>query len=98
MTEQEAKKIIQESRNYAYTHFGFTDSDGQALDMAISALEKQIPIKPVVDHVRKYTGDNVYKCPVCGGALGVRSFALNQKEIGCSRCLQAIDWTEGDTE
>lgn len=67
-----------------------------AFRKALTSLEKQIPKKPIFDHVREFVGDRVYKCPSCGGPLGVKSFALRQGTIGCSRCLQAIDWSKVD--
>lgn len=68
----------------------------KAFNMAIKSLRKQIPKKPIFVHVREFVGDRIYKCPSCGGPLGVKSFALRQGTIGCSRCLQAIDWSEVD--
>lgn len=49
-----------------------------------SAIEKQIPKKPIC---KKYTIDT--KCPVCG------TFALIYNKY-CIECGQALDWS--DTE
>lgn len=58
-----------------------------ALKIAIEALEKQIPKKPLLvpDGKSKiYT----FKCPTCGQAMyRVRLF--------CDDCGQAIDWSKG---
>ena len=66
-----------------------------AFEMAIEALEKQIPKKPK-EHEDKY-----YACPVCGNAL-LRKWEkyptkLMSKNNGlpyCLSCAQAIDWSE----
>ena len=47
-----------------------------AEEMAIKALEKQIPIKPA------YQGEHE-KCPTCG------SFCI---DVYCAKCGQKIDW------
>ena len=67
-----------------------------AIDMAVKALEKQIPQK-VIDkkmfpgncgeiHVPNFSG----KCPSCGHAI-IRGVAAHK---GCPYCLQALDWSE----
>ena len=64
-----------------------TDNEMSALcDVAISALEKQIPKKPVI-----YKGTNRADCPICG--MTVRGIA---KPFGdfCSKCGQRLDWGE----
>ena len=68
------------------------DSQGNdydaALHMAISALEKQVPKKPIgaigaIRFADLYFGF----CPSCG--------EVNNSEHGfCGKCGQAIDWTE----
>lgn len=40
MTTSEAIELIKNSRDHNYTHYGFVDRYGKALDMAIDALEK----------------------------------------------------------
>lgn len=90
MTYEEA---LEYAKSYI-TLCGVPIDSKEATKCIVEALEKQIPKKPIFDHVRKFVGDRVYKCPSCGGALGVKSFALRQGIIGCSRCLQAIDWSE----
>lgn len=51
---------------------------------AVSALEKQIPQKPIT-----YKGTNCADCPICGAR--VRGI---DKPFGnwCSKCGQALDW------
>lgn len=55
--------------------------NAKALDIAIQALEKQIPKKP-----KKNTNSNIYFCPVCE-----RKVAHNHA-LYCSGCGQKLDW------
>lgn len=65
-----------------------------AMDVAIiKALEKQTPKKPIAFD-KSWNGTPVYKCPVCDKPLGTKSFNEEQEQIGCARCLSAIDWNE----
>lgn len=52
----------------------------------ISALEKQIPKKPV--NIRRFSSGPTANCPVCSGGLIGTKF--------CHHCGQALDWS--DTE
>lgn len=62
----------------------------EAVQCAISALEKQIPKKPIGKHTN-------YRCPVCNRRVrsgkGSSSFGV---DYFCQRCGQALDWS--DTE
>ena len=67
----------------------------EALDMAIAALEKQIPKKP------KEYEDKYYACPVCGNVLlhkrekyPTKLMSKNNGLPYCLSCGQAIDWSE----
>ena len=63
-----------------------------ALEIAISCGEKQIPAKPLVQEITK-NGIIPVRCPAC--KKRIRSSGLWQKpEMWCSKCGQAIDWTE----
>lgn len=58
---------------------------GKSLDMAVEALEKQIPKKPDYE-------DYDAKCPVCG-----HEFENNVNDWGCSYCQgcgQKLDWSD----
>ena len=66
-----------------------------AIDMAITALEKQIPKKP-----EEYE-DKYYACPVCGNVLlhkwekyPTKLMSKNNGLPYCLSCGQAIDWSE----
>ena len=67
--------------------------DLEAFELAISALEKQIPKKPI-PLKDNYTGKIVsYGCPDCNNTdLGNNEF----KNKYCENCGQALDWS--DTE
>ena len=66
---------------------GFNDHEskgGVAIDMAIQALEKQIPKKPIT-----YKDTNRADCPCCGATVrGIK----NPFGDWCSNCSQKLDW------
>lgn len=64
---------------------------GKSLDIAISAIEKQIPKKPKRD--KEYSLGRV--CPKCHYYLGNVQFITHHCNY-CKNCGQAIDWS--DTE
>lgn len=62
------------------------NEDLAAIQMALSALEKQIPKKPEQGTTNAF----IYVCPNCGGPVG----SLEVEEIWCDfcpKCGQAID-------
>ena len=66
----------------------------EAFDMAVDAMKKQIPVKPVKSKDPRYGMGYVYHdwvCPSCGKFL-----AYEPEESGCHHCKcgQAIDWEE----
>ena len=81
MTENEA---IKWQKSFKETYKGFPKDIDAACDMAINALEKQIPKKP---KERDCIGFNTLVCPVCKGALYLY-------EPYCDNCGQAIDWSD----
>ena len=69
----------------------------EAIDMAINALEKQIPEKPYC------VEDKMWCCPVCYNNLLskwiIYNIELMSKSNGlpyCLNCGQAIDWSDTD--
>ena len=91
MTESEAKVILESE----YKFHGECSVFGEALTMAINALEKQIPKKPI-----EYE-DKFYACPVCKNPVMHKwekyNTELMEKSNGlpvCLNCLQAIDWSD----
>lgn len=89
MTNEEAIKILKSKMD------GSVDTSyewAETVRMAIDALEKQIPVKPVKSKEERYGMGYVYHdwvCPTCGKFL-----AYEPEESGCHhcRCGQAIDW------
>ena len=80
MKEQEAIICIKADKEY------LTDMkicDGEEMDMAINALEKQIPQKISIEG---YCGFVDYICPVCGNDID-----LNKKYNYCSNCGQRLE-------
>ena len=90
MNEREAIEILQEEHDYAQL-LSYVNS---ALNLAISALEKQIPKKPDLEgDGYDDNGELIYDtwiCPCCG-----KYYELYYEEYEfCPQCGQAIDWTE----
>lgn len=82
MTEQEA---IEWQNAFKRTYKGVLKEVDTACDMAISALEKQIPKKPVKIHTNQKRF--YYACPVCENRH-------DRQEKHCYECGQALDWRE----
>lgn len=94
MTESEAIKRIKECRNtpnfqpYIYMN--------EALNMAIQALEKQIPKKPIFNHNLSDTL-SLFHCE-CGNAIKVSHdigiMNNNNAPNYCSKCGCRLDWSD----
>ena len=65
----------------------------EALEMAIKAIEKQIPKKPNFKSYDIWNGE--YYCPACNNFLG---FYHNKHNACCSNCGQKIDWNRSVLE
>lgn len=82
MRIQEAIKVLKSMNvNYGY----WIDDTDIAKDMAIAALEKQIPKKC------RFYARNHY-CPSCDELVGNSEFGW--KHMFCSKCGQSIDWSD----
>lgn len=70
-----------------------------AFDMAIEALEKQIPKKPIIDGTDIYNAKGYY-CPNCYELDGHKDWKCKIvfDQCYCQACGQAIDWSEEDDE
>lgn len=79
MTEHEAIKYIEQ-----HNHI-----DDVGKDMAIDAINKQIPKKP---KIKRFFGIIIMTCPVCGK----RVIFVGKKAIDkyCDECGQKLDWSE----
>lgn len=82
MTPKEAY----ESLCYEIYEEGHCSYMEEELDIAIKALEKQIPKKPIKSD-REIRYCEVWKCPKCG-------FEWSGRVVDyCYKCGQAIDWS-----
>ena len=61
------------------------------LIMAINALEKQIPKKVNLRHIRKYDGYDDGECPNCGMSV---SRECDGNDVFCPDCGQKLDWSD----
>lgn len=77
MKYNEAIEILQEERDYAQ----FPKYVKEAIKIATSAIEKQIPKKPVKTA-------RAIVCPTCGTLVGSHPY--------CRYCGQAIDWSDAE--
>lgn len=68
---------------------------GKSLQMAIEALEKQVPKRPQLESYGYSDGESVYDewfCPKCGEGYEIDSHDYNY----CPECGQCIDRSEID--
>ena len=70
----------------------------KAFDLAISALEKQIPKKPHI-HIMLYKNGErreIEQCPYChdSAEYGLWDTLVDKGVNHCHRCGQAIDWSD----
>ena len=61
----------------------------EAKNMAIQALEKQIPKKPVKSENQVVRYANTYYCPICN--LGITGTNIAK---WCYHCGQRLDWSD----
>ena len=92
MTNQEAiinlKVILSEIIECEESICYVTDIDAEPLRLAIKALKKQTPKKPIVNDDLQIT------CPNCSATL---IYCLHTSEIDyCDKCGQRLDWSEED--
>ena len=93
MTESEAKAILERDLSCLKQNKALPDSI-EAMEIAINALEKQIPKKPIIKQ-SKYC--NAYHCPVCNGYIRSRNTRIEvilEENIFCGVCGQKLDWSD----
>lgn len=83
MTNEKAIEILKAE------YLGDSENMRIAKRIAISALEKQIPKKPIKSE-REIRYCEVWKCPKCGFEWSGRGVHY------CYICGQAIDWSDGE--
>lgn len=67
----------------------------EALDVAIHALEKQIPKKPIMKQYFEDLEEKYLCCPTCGEILTDRIPADNKTfYFHCMNCGQKLDWSD----
>ena len=90
MTEREA---ITELKRKAYrtTCYGNKVLEHEENLVAIEALEKQIPKKPIKSENQVVRYVNTYYCPIC--ELGITGTNIAK---WCYHCGQKIDWSDVD--
>ena len=89
MTDNEAKVILESE----YKFHGECSIFGEALIIAIKALEKQIPKKPPVVN-RPSIFVKVPVCPNCSTSEHYQP--LYGKTKYCSNCGQKLDWSDSN--
>lgn len=63
----------------------------EALDVAIQALEKQIPMKPMMVYDVRIDS-NWCSCPICANGIG---WEIKARKIKfCWECGKRLDWSE----
>ena len=87
MTESEAIKELHKIRPRGGI---IPQKRAESLDVAIQALEKQIPKKPIMCDKQDIRYVHKYQCPNCKGTFTGTGFSKY-----CYHCGQKLDW--GDT-
>lgn len=89
MTYKEALKHFKSlQKRYTTQHNGVMC---EKVEVAIEAIEKQIPKKPIKTGVKHCY--YVFYCPLCKNEVGVEKALYSEFEHHCI-CGQAIDWGE----
>ena len=95
MTESEAIEIVRKEKAYMDSHAGRAQSE--AFRIAINALEKQIPKKPIFSYNLSDTL-SVFHCE-CGNTIKVSHdigiMNNNNAPNYCSKCGCRLDWSDG---
>ena len=89
MTAQEAIKHLKEITGWSNFWGGCYKEKLSAIDMAIEALEKQMPKKVIFED----DGDSLF-CPNCGLELIGSITEPDHDPYYCFECGQAIYWSE----
>ena len=95
MTESESIKKLKQHFEYL-KHYWKPHPDYETMDAigyAIQALERQIPKKVNLRHIRKYDGFDDGECPNCGMSV---SRECDGNDVFCPDCGQKLDWSDED--
>ena len=90
MTENKAIEIVRKEKAYMDSHAGRAQSE--AFQMAINALEKQIPKKPIIKHINtsEEAAEIEYTCFICG----TNFVELTPCKKWCPYCGNKFDWSD----
>lgn len=97
MKENEAIEWIKELKgSEEILEFYYAESFIKACDMAVQALEKQIPRKPRKTDSYRGVLKRVYAyvCPTCGNACLEKYMNERQNTMFCWNCGQKLDWSD----
>lgn len=93
MTESEASTILKTE----IVHHPECSIFAEALGLAIQALEKQIPKKPIMKQYFEDLEEEYLCCPTCGEILTDRIPADNKTfYFHCMNCGQEFDWSDAE--
>ena len=95
MTNKDAIYILSGLKRSLNEYCGLNNNGQKAFDMAISALEKQIPKKPYTNIIHyPYTSDlTTVQCPNCKRRLRTRKTQAKGDRF-CPDCGQKICWED----
>lgn len=95
MKSKEAIKLLSNRYIVVSMHVNkdYCVKNNDAIDTAIEALKKQVPMKPTVQNEDEYVVN--YKCPKCGCRFVSKidgEFVAGMHYKYCYICGQRIDW------
>lgn len=89
MTIQEVKNnFVQNLAENAYINM----CSAEEMKVAIEALAKQIPQKPIEKDIGKLKISDTAFCPICDNPV-IKDETDNYEQAYCCYCGQAIDWS-----
>lgn len=99
MTDSEAIKILQRDLQIQLENKALPDGI-EAIQIAIQALEKQIPKKPRKTDSYRGVLKRVYAyvCPTCGNACLEKYMNERQNTMFCWNCGQKLDWSDDNDD
>lgn len=101
MTNKEATKCLECIRHYMEGEECWTDAEFESMDMAIKAIEKDIPKTPTRPYIRYGMGYEYYDyyCPSCDTMLCFEPEGMRMKGVTrCRRCGQLINWEKDQND
>lgn len=92
MTEKESIKIEK------YLLDGYKKPNYKLAEKIMEAVEKQIPKKVGVNKNYSNGRYTIAFCPTCKDVLGLLRIAKYEIHNCCSKCGQALDWSDTDEQ